>query len=344
MIAKPAIRIFVIYLIIGALYIYFSDTLSNIFYPDPDQFLRVQNIKGIGFIVVSGLLILFLINRQIHRVEEANRSLNQQKEDLEALAQKLEAINRELTIEKERAEESDRLKSAFLQNISHEIRTPMNGLLGFSRLLGRDGLSAEDRVKYTEIINRSGEQLLRMINDIMDLSHIETGQMQISEESFSLNELIRDMVALFRNKVKDSGKPVTVQAHYGLQEGEDQVVYDRMRLYQVLSNLLSNAFKFTDQGSIRLGYAIEKKKLVFKVEDTGTGIEKDMQERIFERFKQGNTDVAGKKEGAGLGLAIARGIVESMGGKIVVSSEPGHGALFMFTLPYRQGSFETDSA
>src|SRR6056297_2906167 len=343
MIAKPAIRIFVIYLIIGALYIYFSDTLSNIFYPDPDRFLRVQNIKGIGFIVVSGLLILFLINRQIHRVEEANRSLNRQKEDLEALTQKLEAINRELNTEKVRAEESDRLKSAFLQNISHEIRTPMNGLLGFSRLLVRTDLSAEERVRYSEIIHRSGDQLLRMINDIMDLSHIETGQLKIEAEPFSLNELIRDMEVLFRDRVKDSGKPVSVENHYGLKDGEDRVVSDRMRLYQVLSNLLSNAFKFTDEGSIRLGYAIEKRKLVFKVEDTGTGISKDLQESIFERFKQGNPDVAGKKEGAGLGLAIARGIVESMGGKIVVSSEPGRGTLFMLTLPYRKASFEPDS-
>ena len=182
-----------------------------------------------------------------------------------------------------------------------------------------------------------------MINDIMDLSHIETGQLQIREEPVFLNELIRDMETLFRNRVKESGKPVRVEVHYGLKDGEDRVVSDRMRLYQVLSNLLSNAFKFTEEGSIRLGYALDKKRLVFKVEDTGTGIEKEMQERIFERFKQGNSDPAGPKEGAGLGLAIARGIVESLGGKIVVSSEPGRGALFMFTLPYRQASSETDS-
>ncbi len=343
MIAKPAIKIFFIYLIIGALYIYFSDALMHTLFSDPEQFVRVQTTKGIGFIVVSGLLILFLINRQILKVERANRSLNQQKEDLQKVKQELEAINRELRIEKQRAEESDRLKSAFIQNVSHEIRTPMNGLLGFSRLLGREDLPADKRSKYTEIITRSGDQLLGMINDIMDLSHIETGQLQIREEPVLLNELIRDMETLFRNRVKESGKPVLVEFHYGLKDGEDRVVSDRVRLYQVLSNLLFNAFKFTGEGSIRLGYALDKKRLVFKVEDTGTGIEKDLQEHIFDRFRQGNSDPAGPKEGAGLGLAIARGIVESMGGNIAVSSEPGRGSIFMFTLPYRQAPFETES-
>ena len=239
--------------------------------------------------------------------------------------------------EKEKAEQSDILKSSFLSNMSHEIRTPMNGILGFSQLLINE-TDPKVRSNYVNIINESGESLLNLINDILDISEIEAGQGKIVHKSFKLHTLLKELQDSFSAEKKRLNKE-SIDIVLELPDSYDigQIVSDPYRLKQILSNLINNALKFTESGTISFGYKKQlKDKILFFVRDTGIGISKEKQEVIFDRFLKIEDNFQKLYRGAGLGLAISKQLVGLLGGNIWVESEPGKGSVFMFTLPLEE--------
>ena len=249
---------------------------------------------------------------------------------------------RDLTFEKEkekeiieaknRAEESEKLKSSFLANMSHEVRTPMNGIVGFSEMYLTPGLSDEKRTEFANIVIDCSKQLLSIVNDILDISRIETGIVDIKSEKVIVNDLIAELKVLFDPKNQNS--EISLVTECSLDKQRSTIFTDKTRVTQVLNNLLSNAFKFTKSGSIKLGYFLDKNNMTFYVEDSGIGIPKEQQSLIFERFRQVELELNKNYGGTGLGLAISKKLVEMLGGEIWVESEFGKGSKFIFTLPY----------
>jgi len=241
-------------------------------------------------------------------------------------------IESQLIEAKKLAEENNKLKSAFLSNMSHEIRTPMNGIIGFSKMLMNRELSEENRANFTKIIVDSSNQLLSIVNDILDISKIETGQVRLNPEETSLNDLIMDLFSFFEPKSMPGKLVLLPELSLSIEKATINI--DHQKLKQILTNLLSNALKFTSEGRIKFGYKLEGKKLLFYVSDTGIGINPEHHEKIFDRFLQSDNSLTKASGGTGLGLAISRGYIELMGGKIWVESKPDEGATFYFTLPY----------
>jgi PAS domain S-box-containing protein len=235
---------------------------------------------------------------------------------------------------KEKAEESDKLKSAFLHNISHEVRTPMNAIIGFSDLIIDPTLSTEMRNEFIQTIVQSSNQLLSIITQIVNIATIEAGQEKIYEKETSLNLIFK---MLFDQFSSEAGKKnITIKYNTAIPDGKDKIITDETKLIQVMSNLLSNAIKFIKQGSIDYGYVVKDKYLEFYIRDTGIGIPEEMHEKIFERFRQVESSLAREYEGSGLGLSISKAYVELLGGRIWLSSRLGEGSVFYFTIPYAE--------
>ena len=244
----------------------------------------------------------------------------------------------ELTIAKEQAEESDRLKSAFLTNMSHEIRTPMNGILGFTELLKEPNLSSDDQQDYIQTIQISGARMLNTINSIVDISKIESGLMKVYIKETNINEKIEFTYKFFKPEVELKGLQFLVKN--SLPSKEVIIKTDNEKVYAILTNLVRNAIKFTYEGSIEFGYEKKGDYLEFFVKDTGVGIPQNQHKIIFERFRQGSESHNRGYEGSGLGLSIAKTYVEMLGGEIWVESEEGKGSTFYFTIPYNSVSEE----
>jgi PAS domain S-box-containing protein len=242
----------------------------------------------------------------------------------------------ELLKEKERAEESDRLKSAFLANLSHEIRTPMNAMLGFADLLSVQGTSTEERSTYIDIIQKSGKQLLSIINDIIEISQIETGQITLHLTPVDLVNLMQNLYQQLRVTIPAS-KTVELKFIAPPIKDESRIITDEVKLQQILNNLISNAIKYTERGSITVAYEFkDDREIRFMVQDTGIGIDRKYHQLIFERFRQVEGDTAIKYGGSGLGLAISKAYVTMLGGEISVCSLLGKGSTFTFTIPHQQ--------
>ncbi len=238
----------------------------------------------------------------------------------------------ELVRAKEKAEESDRLKLAFLANMSHEIRTPMNGILGFADLLKTPNLSGDEQQRYIEIIEKSGARMLSTINDIIDISRIESGKIEVYLSEIIINDLIENICAFFKPEAEKKG--ITIFSKTSLFTKESFIKTDRDKIIGIFSNLVKNAIKFTTQGSITVGYEKKGNILEFFVKDTGKGIRQEHQQLIFERFMQAEDGFARGFEGSGLGLSISKAYAEILGGELWVESEYGIGSTFYFTIPY----------
>jgi signal transduction histidine kinase len=244
----------------------------------------------------------------------------------------------ELIMAKEHAEESDRLKSAFLANMSHEIRTPMNGILGFAGLLKESDLTSEQQQEYIRIIEKSGARMLNIINDIIDISRIESGEIKISISSYDIKKQFEHLFEFFINEAKQKGLQLIY--NHTLSLTKTQIKTDVQKLDAILVNLVKNAIKFTRNGNVEFGCEKTGNYFQFYVKDTGLGIEAEHQKIIFDRFRQASESSSRPYEGAGLGLTISKAYVEILGGKIWVESEIGKGSVFYFTLPYNMETTE----
>jgi len=301
-------KITILYFVIGLLWIFLSDTFFNSIVADKRMLTELQTVKGFLYVVITSLLLFFLINKHV----------------------------KILQIAKEKAEESDRLKSAFLANMSHEIRTPMNGILGFTELLKEPMLKGEDYQKYIHIIDKSGNRLLNIINNIIDISKIQSGQVEVFMEESNMNDLIEYINTHFKSEFE--GKELQYSFKNTLSSKDSIIKTDREKITAILTNLINNAIKYTFKGSIEFGYNFKETGhtafLQFFVKDTGIGIPKGRQKAIFDRFIQADISDKMAFQGAGLGLSISKAYVEMLGGKIWVESEPGNGSTFYFTIPY----------
>jgi len=239
--------------------------------------------------------------------------------------------------EKRKAEKSDRLKSAFLANMSHEIRTPMNAIIGFTGLIARNNLAAKERHEYIRHIQNSGEVLLNLIDDIIDIAKIEAGELKIIEKEYDINEMMNDLHRTFQQSLRQNRKEhIQLIMERFVDSGKFHIKTDPFRLKQIMTNLLSNATKFTEKGQVNFGYRLEKDDMItFFVHDTGIGMTEENKKIVFDRFRQVEDSLNRKYGGTGLGLAISRHIITLMKGKIWLESEKGKGTKFYVSLPYK---------
>ncbi len=240
----------------------------------------------------------------------------------------------ELNRLKEKAEESDRLKSAFLANMSHEIRTPMNGILGLAELLKEPKLSGDEQQLYLDLIKESGARMLNIIKDIIDISKIEADQVKVSINEVDINKQTEYLYNFFKPETNKKG--IDLLLNNGLQGEDAFIVTDKEKFNAILTNLVKNAIKYTNEGSIEFGYQLQGDFLEFYVKDSGMGIEKNRQEAIFERFVQADIEDRYALEGAGIGLSIAKAYVKMLQGNIWLKSKKNKGSVFYFTIPYKK--------
>ncbi|NOZ35247.1 MAG: PAS domain S-box protein [Chlorobi bacterium] len=278
--------------------------------------------------------LLLKKNKEIKAQNEEYLTLN---EELKETGRKLMSLNEELLIAKEKAEESNRLKSAFIANMSHEIRTPMNGILGFAQLLNVPNISKEKIQEYTNIINNSGNHLLNIINDIIDISKLDAGEFNITKAPVNLNNLLKEELLFFQAyKTRKQQHHIKLKLNIPEQKKEPIIYTDETRIKQILSNLINNALKFTEDGYVEFGYSFEKNTIKFFVKDTGIGIPKNKQSEIFERFNQAVINTEKLYGGTGLGLSISKACTQLLGGSIWLKSDVGKGSVFYFTIPYKK--------
>lgn len=276
-------------------------------------------------VVVAGIIIRF-VNRQYQYQHE----LAQQNRVYEQLNQELKTANLNLEDAKNKAVQSERLKSAFLSNITHEIRTPMNGIFGFAGLL-KEEVKEPVHKRYVDLILTSSSRLLQTINDVLDMAKIESGEVNLNVSAFEVNTLLSELYDFFIELRSDE---VELILHRHREESL-MIHADKTKLYQILSNLVNNALKFTKQGQVVLGARSEDTELVFIVEDTGSGINKEEHKQIFERFRQSGFNREAGAGGTGLGLAIVKEYTRLMGGSIHLDSEPGKGTRFELRFPLK---------
>ena len=311
--------------------------IGAIYYAQTPIILLINNNFFFISANIIGMFAAYNIEYYARRNFFLNYELDKEKLLVEETNKNLEKTVEERTIElqraKERAEESDRLKSAFLANMSHEIRTPMNGILGFSELLKNPELTGDEQQEYLRIIERSGERMLNIINNIVDISKIESGLMKLDIRKSNINEQIEYIYTFFKPELEAKGIDFAFRS--SLPVNESIIYTDNEKVHAVLINLVKNAVKYTERGIIEFGYLKKGNSIEFYVKDSGIGIPKGRQNAIFERFIQADLTNKMARQGAGLGLSISKAYIEMLGGKIWVESEEGIGSTFYFTLPYK---------
>ncbi|WP_299527325.1 PAS domain S-box protein [uncultured Lutibacter sp.] len=307
----------------------FKEELVSIASNNKEFVRETEFIHGDGSIVFVIIKSILLEDNKTILVSMVNIS------DIKNVEKKLKKQNKALIKAKEKAEESDQLKTEFLNNMSHEIRTPLNGILGFTQILC-DSDTTEDKRKYFgNIIKNSGNQLMHVIDDILEISRLGTKQVTANNKEVCLNTMLLQLFSVFEIRAKENKIPLYLKN--GLLEGESTIKTDELKLFKILSNLLENAFKFTNEGYIEFGYILNNSKpeqLEIYVKDTGVGINKINQKTIFDRFSQEEKELSEKFGGLGLGLSIAKENSELLGGTITLESKKGKGATFTVVIPY----------
>jgi signal transduction histidine kinase len=288
-------------------------------------------------------MVYFAFIEKIKMQRDDYAALNEEylatNEELSEAGIRLADLNEGLAKALKKAEESDRLKDAFLCNMSHEIRSPMNAILGFSELLMRPGLDEYKKLRFLKLIKDKSLDLLRVIEDILDISKIEVGQLSLIETKVNLKTILNELADYYQLKLENirGEKKLTLHFKINSDNSNSSILIDKQRLKQILTNLLDNAIKFTLEGKIELNYTVtDNKEILFIISDTGIGIPADKQHIVFDRFRQAEDFVTSKKfGGSGLGLSIVKGLVEMMGGKIWFETVENEGTKFFFTLPLK---------
>jgi signal transduction histidine kinase len=275
------------------------------------------------------------LKQQIKNYQALNVEYLALNEELKKSLEHIKKINEDLIVAKNKAEESDRLKSAFLSTMNHELRTPLNHILGFSELI-LSGVNPDAVKDYVRKIQSSGKALLSIIEDIFDLALVEQSEIKLKRRSFSLMDLFDENKHSFTEILDSSGKDEQIKLQFRPDSKylQNYILSDRNKINQVLSNLFKNAIKFTNSGTIEFGFTVPgENKIKFYVKDTGIGIPKDKQEIIFDWFRQGDDTHSRQYSGIGIGLSLARKISQVLNGEVSVDSEPAKGSTFYFTLP-----------
>ncbi len=305
------LKITLLYVLIGFAWILASDYLLGELLGTTHY---LSDLQGFIFIIVTSVLFNKLISNEMRK-----RTL----------------LEEELSQQKEHAEESDKLKTAFLRNLSHEIRTPMSSLLGFTDML-KQNISPEKRQSYLKIMQKSINHLLHIIDDIFDIIKIEDGHIKITETECNLKEFFDELFQICEGLREQYQKShINLLKTIELNENQATVLTDSGSLQQIFTNIISNAFIYTNSGFIEIGCRVENDYLLMNVKDSGVGIPADKKATIFDRYRQSNESYTRKYTGTGLGLAIAKGLVEIFGGTIVLESEECKGSNFKFSIPFK---------
>ncbi|MGE5317312.1 MAG: ATP-binding protein, partial [Chloroflexota bacterium] len=322
---------------------YVQNEPSLIFLPGfAEEEINVKSFASIPAFMNNKLSGLLIMGNSENNYNEEDIAVGQRFINMFALGLFRLKAEESLQEAKSRAEESDRLKSLFLSNMSHEIRTPMNAIVGFAEMLQDTDLNREQKNKFLEVIIKSGDNLLRLINDIIDISKIEAGQLKFDLTDCLVNEMIADLETYFKQEmIRQKKQHLNLFVQIGHPESDFALNTDCFRLKQIMNNLIGNAIKFTDEGFIEFGYKINQGLIEFFVRDSGIGIAPDKQKLIFERFGQVQEAISRNLSGTGLGLTISKNLVELLGGTIWVDSFPGEGSTFYFTLPLRISNKQT---
>jgi signal transduction histidine kinase len=308
---KIALKITLIYFLIGFLWILFSDQFILSISGSGNSITVLQTYKGWFFVGTTAIILFFLIRNEIRKKNRIEESL---------MKAKL------------KAEESDILKSAFLSNLSHEVRTPLNGILGFCELMLDESFGSDDKITFAKNLTKNGNELLKLMNDIMDISRIQENQFDISKKMFNLNDSLNQLYLEYcQSESKVVHKQIIFSLIIGKTDKEIELFSDPLRLMHVFRNLLDNAFFFTHQGFIRFGFEEKEAGIEFFVEDSGCGIEESSKVLIFKPFYKGKNVIVGNR-GFGLGLAISKGLVKLLGSDLQFTSVVGKGSRFYFTI------------
>jgi len=278
--------------------------LLGYFVRDTEMLTTLQTYKGWFYVLITSILFYLILKRHLVRLREAEL----------------------------RARESDNLKTAFLRNISHEIRTPMNSIIGFAALLNENNIPDIKKSEYLKTINNSSNQLLNIVNEILDISLIETGNLGVIEKQVFLNKVMEELHSFFKPLIKPG---IEFYLEKGLADKDSFIISDEIKIRKVLNNIINNALKFTEKGQISFGYNLKQNELEFFIEDSGIGIPEEFIPNIFSRFQKADNPLEKLYEGLGLGLSISKGNIDLLKGKIWVDSSPGKGSTFYFTIPYR---------
>ncbi len=297
-------RISLAYLIIGLVWILFSDQFVSGITDDQDTLTLLQHYKGWFYVLATAVSLFFFTKKHLIRIRKAEAS----------------------------AKENEKLKTAFIENMSHELRTPMNAIIGFSELAVTHTEVNSETKQYLNVILKSSKQLLAIVNDVMDTSLLESGNIIVTKKQIDLYPFMQSIYNSFTPLMKE-------QIHFTLSVKEDDkqisIYTDNEKLRRICNNLINNAIKFTHQGCISFGYSVVDKEIEFFIEDSGVGIQPEIQTIIFERFKQGEIELANRTGGTGLGLSICKEMLSLLDGRIRLQSKPGEGSKFFFTLPLK---------
>ncbi len=296
-------RITLAYLLLGGAWILLSDSFVNSFDMNSHLQSQIQTYKGWFYVIITAVIFFIFIKRHLKKLRKAEQD----------------------------ALDSDRLKSAFLANISHEIRTPMNGIIGFAEILRNSQLTGKQQREYLKVIESSSERLLSLINDLMLLSRIDAGQIGLENSDVNINWVLESVSDYSMSDAEKKGLGISV--FKSLPDSDSVIDADEGKLRAVIQHLVNNAIKYSIRGTIELGYTRKEQVVEFYVKDQGIGIPTMQQKIIFDRFVQADSRLSNAYQGAGIGLSIAKSLIEMMGGKIWVESQEGAGSKFYFTIP-----------
>jgi signal transduction histidine kinase len=322
------------------------DTAKEIFTDEENVIVKKRKLGSLVYIPlfvnkrVTGVIIIGTIKRR-SKFEQHQIDLFRSFSNITSLALENTYLVKNLIETRDKAEENDRLKTAFLHNISHEVRTPLNAILGFSGMLTQKDLTDDQIKKYIDIIDKSGKQLMSIVDDIISISHIETRQLSVYESPVNLNALLTSLELQYRNIA--SHKNLEFRTVSFLQPPDKIIITDEFKLLGILTNLINNAVKFTDKGFIEVGISENNNTVEFYVLDSGIGIPESEKVKIFDRFYQIDYGINRTYGGMGLGLSISSAYSELLGGKITVESEAGKGSKFILYLPAKRADRKVNS-